>query len=59
MNVVKEKLYNDFEILDTWFCDNYMALKTRKYNFMCLGSSLSLDQIFVYKNFKLKTTSIN
>ena len=43
MNIVKEKLYNDFEILDTWFCDNYIALKTRKYNFMCLGSSLSLD----------------
>ena len=25
-NVVKEKLYNDFEVLGTWFYDKYMAL---------------------------------
>ena len=23
-NVVKEKLYNDFEVLGTWFYDKYM-----------------------------------
>ena len=26
---------------------------------MCLGSNLSLDEIFVYKNFKLKNTYVN
>ena len=51
MNVVKKELYRDFEILDTWF--------SGKCNFMCLGSNLSVDEIFVYKNFKLKNTSIN
>ena len=51
MNVVKEELYRDFEILDTWF--------SGKCNFMCLGSNLSVDEIFAYKNLKLKNTSIN
>ena len=54
MNVVKEKLYKDFEVLGTWFYDNYMALNPGKCNFMCLGSNLLGDEIFVYKNFKLK-----
>ena len=58
MNVVKEKLYKDFEVLDTWFYNNYMALNPGKCNFMCLGSNLSLDESFVYKNFKLKNTSV-
>ena len=26
---------------------------------LCLGSNRSLDEIFIYKNFKLKNTSIN
>ena len=55
MNVVKEKLY---KVLDTWFYDNYKALNPRKCSFMCLESNLSLDEIFIYKNFKLKNTSI-
>ena len=59
MNVVKEKLYKNFEVLDTWFYDNYMALNPGKCNSMCLGSKLSLDEIFVYKIFKLKNTSVN
>ena len=25
-NVVKEKLYDDFEVLGTWFYDKYMGL---------------------------------
>ena len=53
VNVVKEKLYKDFEVLDTWFYDNYMALYPGKCNFMCLESNLSLDEISIYKNFKL------
>ena len=36
-----------------------MALNTRKCNFTCLGLNLSVDEIFVYKNLKLKNTSIN
>ena len=59
MNVVKEKLYKDFEVLDTWFYDNCMALNLRKCKFMCLGSNQSLGEIFVYENFKLKNNSIN
>ena len=59
INVVKEKLCKDFEVLDTWFYDNYIALNPGKCNFMCLGSNLSLDEIFVYKNFKLKNTSVD
>ena len=59
MNVVKEKLYKDFEELDTWFYDNYMALNPGKCNFMNLGSNLSLDEIFVYNSLKLKNTSVN
>ena len=59
MNLVKEKLYKDFEILDTWFYDNYMALNPGKSNFMCLRSNLLLDKTYVYKNFKLKKTSVN
>ena len=59
MNFVKEKLYKDFEVLDTWFYDNYMSFDPGKCNFMCLRSNLSVDEIFVYKNFKLKNTSVN
>ena len=59
MNVVKEKLYKYFEVLDTWIYDNYMTLNPGKCNFMCLGSNILGDQIFVYKNFKLKNTSVN
>ena len=33
-----------------------MTLNPGKCNFMCLGSNLSLDEIFVYKNFNLKNT---
>ena len=36
MNVVKAKLYKDFEVLDTWFYDNCMALNPGKCSFMCL-----------------------
>ena len=42
MNVVKTKQYKDFEVLDTWFYANYMALNRGKCNLMCLGSNLSL-----------------
>ena len=59
MNVVKEKLYKDFEVLDTWLYENYMVLNPRKCNFMCLGSNLLGDEIFVYKNFILKNASVN
>ena len=59
MNIVKEKLYKDFEVLDTWFYDSYMVLNPGKCNFMCLRSNLLLDKTYVYKNFKVKKTSIN
>ena len=41
MNVVKEKLYKDFEVLDTWFYDNYMALHPGKCNFMFRVKSIT------------------
>ena len=59
MNFVKEKLYKGFEVLDTGFYENYMAFNPGKCNFMCLGSNLSVDEIFVYKKFKLINTSVN
>ena len=36
-----------------------MVLNPGKCNFMCLGSNLSLDEIFIYKNFKLKNTFVD
>ena len=36
-----------------------MVLNPGKCNFMCLGSNLSLDEIFIYKNFKLENTFVN
>ena len=36
-----------------------MALNPGKCNFMCLGSNLLGDEIFVYKNFKLKNISVS
>ena len=36
-----------------------MALNPGKCNFMCLGPNLSLDELFIYKNVKLKNTSVN
>ena len=36
-----------------------MALNPGRCNFLCLGSNLSVDEIFVYKNFKLKKNSVN
>ena len=36
-----------------------MALNPGKCNFMCLGSNLSLNEIFIYKNFELKNISVN
>ena len=59
MNFVKEKLYKDFEVPDTWFYDKCMAHNPGKCNFMCLGSNISLNEIFVCKGFKLKYTSVN
>ena len=59
MNLFKEKLYKDFEVLDTWFYDNYMALNPEKCNFMCLRLNLLLNKIYVYKNFKLKKSSVS
>ena len=59
MNVVEEKLEKDFEELHTWSYNNYMALNPGKCNFMCLGSNLSLNEIFIYKNFKIKNTFVN
>ena len=59
MNFVKEKLCKDFEVPGTWFCDNCMAHNPGKCNFMCLGSNIALDEIFVCKSFKLKYTSVN
>ena len=54
MNVVKGKLYRNFDILDTCFYDKYIALSPGKWNFLCLGLNLSLDGIFVCKRLKLK-----
>ena len=59
INVVKEKLHKDFEELDTWYYDNYMAFNPGKCNFMCLEPNLSVDEIFVYQNFKIKNTFVN
>ena len=59
MNVVKEKLFKDSEVLDPWFYGNYMAFNHEKCNCICLGSNLSLDEIFLYKNLKLKKISVN
>ena len=59
MYVVKDKLCKDSGVLDTSLYDSYVALNPGKYNFMCLGSNLSVDEIFVYKSFKLKNTSVN
>ena len=36
-----------------------MALNPGKCNFMCLGSNLLENEIFAYKNFKLKNTSVS
>ena len=36
-----------------------MALNPGRCNFLCLGSNLSVDEIFGYKNFKLKKNSVN
>ena len=36
-----------------------MAVNPGKCNFMCLGSNLSLNEIFIYKNFELKNISVN
>lgn len=36
-----------------------MTLKPGKCNFMCLRSILSVDEIFTFKNVKLKNTSVN
>ena len=36
-----------------------MALNPGRCNFLCLGSNLSVDEIFVYKNFKLKKNSVD
>ena len=36
-----------------------MALYPEKFNLISLGSNLSLDEIFVYKNFELKYTFVN
>ena len=57
--LIKDKLYKDSGVLDTSLYDSYVALNPGKCNFMCLGSNLSVDEIFVYKNFKLKNTSVN
>ena len=57
-NIVKEKLYKHFEGTRRFY-DNYVLLNPWKCNFMFLGSNLSVDEIFAYKNFKLKNTSVN
>lgn len=36
-----------------------MTLNPGKCNFICLLSNLSVNEIFVYKNFKQKNTSVN
>ena len=41
VNVVKEKLYKDFEVLGTWFYDNYMALYPGKCNFVFRVKSIT------------------
>ena len=48
-NIVKEKLYREFEVLNTWFYDNYVALNFGKFN--CLVSNLLVDQNFVYEKY--------
>ena len=40
MNVVKEKVYRNFKILDTWFYENYMALNPEKCNSMCVQGQI-------------------
>ena len=34
-------------------------MNSGKFNFMCLGSNFSVNEIFLYKKFKLKYTSVN
>ena len=59
MNFVREQLYSDFQLLYTWFYDNYMFFNPRKSNFMGSGLNISVDKLFIYRNFKLNGTSKN
>ena len=48
---VKEKLINDFSIIETWFQKNLMALNPTKCHYMCFGSTND-DENFEFKEKK-------
>ena len=39
LNIIKEKLQKDFEVVTDWFFENYMSLYSTKYHYMCLGKN--------------------
>ena len=39
LNIFKEKLQKDFEVVTDWFFENYMSLYSTKYHYMCLGKN--------------------
>ena len=60
MTDVKEKLFHDFNIIETWFRQNFMCLNSGKCHYMSFGSSEKNDE-FNYKqiSFISKEEEIN
>ena len=43
LNIIKEKLQKDFEVVTDWFFENYMSLYSTKYHYTCLGKNKEND----------------
>ena len=57
LNIIKEKLQKDFEVVTDWFFENYMSLYSTIYHYMCLGKNKENDiclKIYLLKIVKKK-----
>ena len=43
LNIIKEKLQKDFEVVTDWFFETYMSLYSTKYHYTCLGKNKEND----------------
>ena len=55
LDIVKENLRKDFNVVTDWFFENYMSLNPRKCRYICLGKNKENDT-FNLENISLKNT---
>ena len=52
---IKSLLLLDFEIMNNWFCENFMILDPEKSHYMCLEKNIDDSEVLNFDNLIIKS----